>query len=149
VEITMINDFYTAWRYLEEHPIFGEKVIPNFNDDFCKEFGITSDLGNEPYFESHFTTSRCLDINVVKVNPITMAIDDNKELNTKVEIWLEAGAYRKECATHDYDLDCGADTFEEAIVKLANLVQQKFGDDYDKAMELVEEQFGDSEYKAF
>jgi len=139
----MFTNFYESWTYLEDHPIFNEKVIPNFNDEFLKELGgVTSDLGNEPYFESHFNSDRCLDIQVVKVNPETMAIDDNDKLNTKVQIWLEAGAYRKECSTHDIDLDCGANALEEAIIELANLVQNKYGDDYEKAMALVEEQYG-------
>lgn len=29
--------------------------------------------------------------------------------------------------THDMALDCGAPTFEEAVIKLANLVQKEYG----------------------
>ena len=74
----------------------------------------------------------CLDIYVTKVNPKTKRIDDNEKLNTKVEVWLECGKYlfdehRKEyLPCHDIDLDCGGDTFEEAIIKLANLVKKYY-----------------------
>ena len=94
-------EFYTAWKFLEEHKIFHGQ----FN--------------NELYVE------------VVKVNPNTNKIDYiDRSKNTKVEIWLEHGPYDAEWGgcTHDIDLDCGGDTFEEAIIKLAQLVKEKYGD---------------------
>lgn len=89
--------FYEAWWYLLEHPIFKG----NFN--------------------------LCLDIDVVKVNPETLAIDDDKDKNTLIQVWLECGEYCKECLVHDVDLDCGGNSFEEAIVELARLVKRKYG----------------------
>jgi hypothetical protein len=71
-------------------------------------------------------------IDVEKVNPKTCIIDDNEELNTKVEIWLECGGYTFDenfnnwISCHDTRLDCGGDTFEEAIIKLANLVRKYY-----------------------
>ena len=101
--LDMFN-FHTAWNYLEDHIIFqDQKVLA-------------------PYFVSHF--NQCLNIEVVKVNPKTDSIDDDTTLNTKVQIWLEAGAYLGKYKAHDIDLDCGADTFEEAIIELASLVKQ-------------------------
>lgn len=90
----MINEFFEAWNYLSNHEIF----------------------------DGHF--NECLDIEVVKINPKTMEIDDNIENNTKVEIWLECGPYLEETLTHDIDLDCGGFSFEEAIIKLSELVKQ-------------------------
>lgn len=93
-------DFYSAWYFLEEHKIF--------NDRFS----------NDLWFE------------VVKVNPETNAIDyKDQSKNTKVQIWLEHGPYDNEwgACTHDLDLDCGGNTFEEAIIKLAELVKNKYG----------------------
>lgn len=87
---------YEAWNYLDNHKIF----------------------------DGHFVS--CLDIFVVKVNPKTDEIDDDENLNTKTEIWLECGAYNKNYMCHDVDLDCGGNTFEEAIIKLAKLVKEKF-----------------------
>ncbi len=73
---------------------------------------------------------RALDIEVVKVNPLTNEIDNNELLNTKVEVWLEFGKVEfdedMKCvvAWHDYDLDCGGNTFEEAIIELAELCKK-------------------------
>ena len=95
-----INNFYDAWNYLCQHPMFQN----NFN--------------------------QCLDIEVVKINPKTKEIDlNNKELNTQVEIWLETGPYIKDGLSHDIDLDCGGSTFEEAILNLAKLVKEIYTDD--------------------
>ena len=98
-------DFYEAWWFLVEHP----------------EFKIDDYEGN---FED------CLCIEVQKVNPATETIDDNEKLNTKVEIWLECGGYifddhlGRVIPCHDTRLDCGGDTFEEAIINLAKKVKQ-------------------------
>lgn len=61
-----------------------------------------------------------LDIEVVKVNPAKNEIDDDRSKNTHVRVWLETGP---EVGTHDYALDCGGNTFEEAIIRLAELVR--------------------------
>lgn len=93
------NNFYDAFHFLNDHPIFKG----NF------QFG-------------------CLDIAVVRVNPETKKIDDNRNLNTEVNIWLECGPVNDEgLHTHDWQLDCGDQTFEEAIVQLANLVLKHYG----------------------
>jgi hypothetical protein len=111
----IIEKFYKAWHFLENHPIYN---INNTDNKF---------LDN-------------LNIMVVKVNPETNEIDDNDEKNIKVQIWLESGPIIIErighgCGysnkieyCHDINLDCGADTFEEAIIKLAELVKSVYGD---------------------
>lgn len=112
------NNFYDAYQYLTEHYIFkDDNNISHFNGE-------------------------CLYIDVVRVNPETMEISDNDDENTKVQVWLECGPYLPEddeyCegAEHDIDLDCGADTFEEAIVMLAKLVWAKYDvDDFDESEE--------------
>lgn len=98
----MFKDFYEAWWFLNDHQMFKDE-----------------------YDETRFL--ECLYVHVTKVNPLTCSIDDNIELNTKVEIWLEIGQYDKTCRWHDIDLDCGGDTYEEAIVNLANLVLEYYG----------------------
>lgn len=94
-------DFYTAWKFLETHKIF--------NGRFYQE----------------------LWVEVVKVNPETNAIDDDTTKNTQTQIWLEHGPFDKDWGgcTHDIDLDCGGDTFEEAIIKLASLVKKYYADE--------------------
>lgn len=96
--------FYTAWRFLEEHKMFNGC----FNNDLW--------------------------VKVVKVNSETNAVDDSHFKNTKIQVWLEHGKYEEEyrCCNHDYDLDCGGDTFEEAIIELARLVKENYTDDGEK-----------------
>lgn len=104
--------FYKAWHYLENHVIFkDERGVSRFQE--------------------------CLDIEVVKVNPVTKAIDDDEALNTKTNIWLETGPYKTNEKTHSLELDCGAKTFEKAIVKLAKKVKENYGNDEKKALEKV------------
>ena len=119
----MLNmiDFYTAWSYLDNHIIFSGR--------------------HTTYPDSRF--QQCLDIEVVKVNPETDFIDDDKTLNTKVQIWLETGPYLGRYFAHDIDLDCGGNTFEETIIELASLVKQKYGDDPEVSMKIVQEDHGD------
>ena len=94
-------NFYEAWSFLQDHRIF--------NDQF--NYGLWTE--------------------VVKVDPEVNAINPDTSKNTKVQVWLEHGPYDKEWGgcTHDLDLDCGGDTFEEAIIELARLVKEKYNDD--------------------
>jgi hypothetical protein len=95
-------DFYSAWQFLSEHRIFNTR----FEHDL--------------WFD------------VVKVDPETGAINLlDRSKNTKVEVWLEHGPYDASWGgcTHDIDLDCGGDTFEDAIIALAKLVKQHYTDD--------------------
>lgn len=110
------KDFYDAWWFLEEHPMFKYCTDSKYKKQF--EFG---------------SFQESLDIHVTKVNPKTKKVEDNAKLNTQVEIWLECGGYIFDenfndwISCHDTRLDCGGDTFEEAIIKLANLVLKFYG----------------------
>jgi hypothetical protein len=122
-EESKFSDFYEAYEFLENHIIFDERRL--FKDI--------------PYAQ-YTEFKHSLDISVVKVDPTTNCVamideytpDDEK--NTKVRIWLEHGPpyhdVRQKCFnwSHDIDLDCGGDTFEEAIVALANNVYKKYGE---------------------
>lgn len=113
--------FYEAWQYLENHPIFEDKM------------GF-----------SEFT--QCIDIEIVKVNPYTNSISDNTDENISTRVWLECGPYIGEKArAHDIELDCGAKTFEKAIKKLAKLVKKVYGDDRKNALNLVKEKYNTEE----
>lgn len=94
-------NFYDAYHYLEDHKIFQGRFLEG------------------------------LYVEVVKVDPETNCIEDDSARNTKTQIWFEAGPYLSEhdCWSHDYDLDCGGDTFEEAIINLSKLVHEKYGDE--------------------
>lgn len=94
-----LKDFVYAYRWLFEHPIFNEQL------------------------ESRMW------ITAVKVNPNTNEVDDDHNLNTDNRIWLEPQTYddKEDTFYGDLDLECGGKTFEEAILRLANLVYQKYG----------------------
>lgn len=101
----IMEKFIESWNYLNDLSIVQYKGVSQFG--------------------------KCLSIDVVKVNPVTLEIDDKEELNTKVQVWLEFGEInydvylKKLIPVHDIELDCGADTFEEAIIELANLCKEK------------------------
>lgn len=113
------NDFYDAYHFLKEHKMCECK--PYINGKFFN------------YDVNYFYN--CLDIMVVKVNPENLTIENDMSLNTKTQVWLEFGEAFVDLDvseniqfSHDWDLDCAADTFEEAIIKLANLVDKYYHD---------------------
>ena len=110
------HDFHSAWHWLDGHPKFKDPTnrLSRFRE--------------------------ALYIMVSKVDPFTETIEDIKSRNTATRVWLECGAVETQeglprgarpsatlCLTHDYDLDCGAPTFEEATLQLAGLVLQHYG----------------------
>lgn len=94
--------FYEAWWFLFYHPMYQDK-----------------------HEDSRFL--QCTDIHVTKVNPENDTIEDDETLNTKTQVWLESGYYEENNSWHDIELDCGADNYEEAIIKLAELVYKNYG----------------------
>ena len=78
-----------------------------------------------------------LDIFYARVDE-TGTINDDDSKNVNVECWLEFGPIEYACVmdgepsqllhTHDIDLDCGAPTFDEALVRLGNLALKHYGD---------------------
>lgn len=112
--IKHFTDFYESFHFLRTHQI---------------------NIG--PISGTNYTTNKffdSLDISVVKVNPETEMIDEDNNLNTDTRVWLEFGPYdfEENCKIHDCNLDCGAPTYEEAIIKLANLVNiyyNKYGEE--------------------
>ena len=82
--------------------------------------------------ENHEWAIPNLYIEIAKVDPETRRIEDDQSRNTKIEFWLEGGPFVKDddvgvIKSHDYELDCGGDTFEEAIIKYAALVRKHYG----------------------
>lgn len=90
----------------------------------------------------------CWWVDVVYVNPETETIEDDRSLNTAFRVWIEAGPwydlsqneneivppggwneYNKWTRSHDHYLDCGAPTMEEALLRLASLVEVFYQDD--------------------
>ena len=122
------SDFYEAFNFLRNHKLCECEI-----DQGNRRKSIVN------YFD------RCLSISVVKINPETGEIDANMSNNTKTEVWHEFGRacieYNKTDSVmfeHDYRLDCESDTFEEAIIKLANLVDQFYYDNGEDIFKITE-----------
>ena len=122
------SDFYEAFNFLRNHKLCECEI-----DQGNRRKSVVN------YFD------RCLSISVVKINPETDEIDANMSNNTKTEVWLEFGrAFIDHSITddvmfeHDYRLDCEGDTFEEAIIKLANLVDQFYYDNGEDILKITE-----------
>lgn len=107
------TDFYEAFYYLEEHKYF-----------------------QHPQHDRLSVFTKNTDVMVVKVNPVTKEISDDDHINTETAVWLETGnsfintnpmmGRIGEMEMHDCLLDCGAPTYEEAIIKLANLLDETY-----------------------
>lgn len=113
MEKKTFNDFYEAWNYLDECDYYKYKY--------------KTQRGEELLMGSF---QQALYVMVVKVNPKTNSVDDDTDKNTKTQVWVESGSYVYDenvddwISTHDIRLDVGGDTFEEAIINLANLVSK-------------------------
>lgn len=64
----------------------------------------------------------CLDVEVVKVDPSTGAIENDADRNTETRVWFETGP----SGYQDLSLNCGGKTYEEATIKLANRVMESY-----------------------
>lgn len=120
-------NFYNSYQFLTYHPAFW-CILPSTID------------GQLTPFESF---QRCLYIEVVRVDPSTGCVENDDSKNTQTVVWLESGPWyskkeMEEFCGHewsdpmgghacDHELDCGGDTFEEAIIKLAALVLKHYG----------------------
>lgn len=126
------GDFYNSYRYVDSHPIFwttregftGSDLPPNHVIRINDDTGITRGCYLYP----------------VKCNPATQHIEDNEDLNTCTMTWYEFGPIDllpqdhggagTLCATyHDYELDGGSSTYENAIIEIALKIHKKYGND--------------------
>lgn len=75
------------------------------------------------------------------VCPETNRIEDLALLNTKLSFWVELMIPYEDAENnyhglaHDWELDCGGDTWEEAVEELYKLVLEKYGDYGDAELE--------------
>lgn len=103
--------------------------------------GIDGVRDEPPQYDEKYT--ECVSVLVTYTDPETLCIEDDDSRNTHFRIWIEAGPlfdasadkdagfrepqegwndYNRWLPTHDYRLDCAADTHEEALLRLAALV---------------------------
>jgi hypothetical protein len=119
------DDFYNAWHYLNDHPLFWY-----FAGNRHKPLPF-----NEKYIETQRGMPEALDISVMKVNPATGRISCDKSENTKTEVWYEIcvvsewPAQYDAIRTHVWQIDGGGDTYEQAIVKAARQLHETYGND--------------------
>ena len=133
----MMQKFYKSFLWLQGHPAM-------------EYAGLARKTARKSFFtESAFPNN--LDIEVVKVNPDTETIEDDDSLNTAVRVWIECIVYYdieskgyidvksgeheesnhwkiRGMPSHDFDLDTGGKSYEEAIINLAQEVYNKYGD---------------------
>ena len=134
------QSLYNSWQYLNNHPIYyffdgkvwNEDRIPNR----FHEYYLQSDIAH---------IMHAWEIDPHLVNPATDMIDKDGEKNTKLRWWMESGPLLwgedpnlagSPVRGHDPDLDCGADTYEEALIKLAKRVHDVYGNDRRKVVEI-------------
>lgn len=127
------QDVHAAYWYLDAHPAFwGFKRWSAGHEDYPD---------NHVSFLEHESAwlRAMIEISPHKVCPETGKIEDDPARNTKIEWWYEFGPYdllpRDEHGSsiqshwHDYLLDGGADTYEEAVLEIAAKVHKFYGND--------------------
>ena len=156
-----IRNAFDAYYFLRNHPKLNVQVrmeVPsNEASSLEKEgFKITRDVGGKCYRIYRHLFEHALDkmdVHYVKTNKPggKGKVDKDPSKNLYVECWLELGSlyygyvysggeepwdvWDEETmlhTSHDWDLDCGAPTFDEALIKLAKKVLKKYGDYSDK-----------------
>lgn len=157
-----IANAYDAFWFIHDHPKFMLRertpVEPEEADKLEAEgFLITRDTGGKCYREWRHLHRHAIDENLEIFYTKTNKpgghgrVDDDRSKNKHVECWLEFGpsyygyAYsgNKKPAgdwdietmkhmSHDYRLDCGGTTFDQALVALARLVRKHYGDYRDR-----------------
>lgn len=112
---------YNAWRYIAYHPMF--YYFLGWNDEKVP-------LVHERHLVSEDGWAR-VHIDPVMINPADNRISDDPHMNTKIQWWVEYGPtlFRDNIPGHDWKRDFGADTYDEAIVKVAKSVHKHYGND--------------------
>jgi len=119
------NDPYLAWRFLNNHPLFWSLTVFKPASEQPTIY-VDTDKGFD-----------CIDTLMTRFNPKTKQHDSDSARNTQTQVWLEGGhrAWTGEVEPtryHDVKLDVGAKTYEKAVVKMAKLVHQRYGNDRTK-----------------
>lgn len=123
------GDFYRAWHYLNQHPLFWcvggrrNKPMPVHEKHLIHDRGVAEGL----------------DLSVVKVDPNTRRVEmveegSGEDPNTQTEVWYELcfhrwGAQYDDVRVHVWQADGGGDTYEEAVLKAAQQVHDLYGND--------------------
>lgn len=76
--------------------------------------------------DNHEWAIRNLSVSIIKFNPKTKEIDDDKKKNTKIEYWIESGKDWNCGREHDIRLDSHGESFDEALLHLARQVKKYY-----------------------
>lgn len=144
-----ISTAYDAFWFLHDHPKMQhrETFLVTNKEQRTSSKGVRTRLRKmrdeydgktytvKEYLDLHREAIHGLDIFYTKVDRAHRVNDDPKK-NIFVECWLEFGPMH--CMlmngtliiqnSHDIDLDCGAPTFDGALIKLARKVRKHYGD---------------------
>jgi len=125
--------YFTAWRYIQLHPMFWrfEEKWPN------QQAVDVRNLNHDGGWDGVTTW-------VMRVDPATGRHSADSGLNTRTEVWLEAGEFAwpddlaggggDTCPNryHNPDIDAHGATMEEATVAMARNIWRKYGNDRKK-----------------
>lgn len=127
------TDFQKAWKFLQEHPIYvpdpDHKLI--ITKDEAKLWGESAGitfpgLHARPVFPNFGT----LYIEISDSQPVIVELETGPWLRKEEWPEMERDEYSIRfppgTATHDYELDSYGNTFEEAIISMANKVWDKY-----------------------
>lgn len=88
-------------------------------------------LVNHPIYDGRFFECTDFDLAMVCSRTKKHESSDSRFANDAWEVWVESGPYivsdDYSGLSHDVSLDCGGWSFEEAVVHLAHLVRQRYG----------------------
>lgn len=120
------ENLHAAWYWLNNHPIFYY-----FSNEKWRHESTLCD--NRGVYEG-------LELLPALVDKDTRQIDGPPE-NAEIEIWVEVfpsslTCGRNDIRLHDYELDTGAPTYEEALIKVAGLIYERHGHDRVRLNEL-------------
>jgi hypothetical protein len=147
-----ITNSFEAFWFLHDHPQFiraeRDELTPEEANEFKenKFYRLIKDEGGNFWREckklNRHAINENLDIFYTRTDE-TGHINDDCSKNTNIECWLEFGQvswgyYYNEQAKrekarcvlqnyHDYELDAGGSTFDEALIELANNALKKYG----------------------
>ena len=133
---TSPDSFYNAWCYLNEHPVYWKLVRYGHGQE---DLDALPDNHMRWLEHGYGFTDGGIWIAVARVDPATGALSNDPALNTRTEVWLETGEFAWSAVKehhiepgthyHNYKLDCGGETYEQAVIALARNVHRFYGND--------------------
>lgn len=121
------GDAFSAWTYADCHPVFW-KFRGRRREDYPVNHvsGLTA---------SGALTRGWPEVTPHRVCPETGRHEDDAARNTATQWWYELGPEKLlpdgegDCPWHDYALDGGAATYEDAVIALARVIYDNYGND--------------------